>query len=134
MILQGAKQIVQPLEVGYTNRPKKAFSLNAACLWTLRKGRGWHWVGIWNQAGPWIRRCPRWVTSQQSAELWGVLAGLERAQGPANLFVDNTGALSTSLWGRANIALPEQQRIIRRLAQRLRWQGGGGLQLHYVPS
>ena len=47
--------------------------------------------------------------------------------------MDNTGALSTALWGRAGIALPEQQRIMRRLAHRLRWQGGA-LQLHYVPS
>ena len=38
------------------------------------------WVGIWKPNGPWIRRCPRWVTSQQSAELWDILAGLERAR------------------------------------------------------
>ena len=79
---------------------------------------------VWDRTGPWIRRCPRWVTSQQSAELWGVLARLERAKGPTNLFVDNTGALSTALWGRAGITLPEPQRIMRRLAHRLRWQGG----------
>ena len=47
--------------------------------------------------------------------------------------MDNTGALSTALWGRAGIALPEVQRIMRRLAHRLQWQGGA-LQLHYVPS
>ena len=97
------------------------------------QGPGGCWVGISNPKGPWIRRCPCWVTSQQSAELWGILAGLERARGPANLFVDNTAALCTSLWGRASIAVPEQQRIMRRLAHRLRWQGGA-LQLHYVPS
>ena len=33
------------------------------------QGLGGYWVGIWDKAGPWIRRCPRWVTLQQSAEL-----------------------------------------------------------------
>ena len=41
--------------------------------------------------------------------------------------------LSTALWGRAGITLLEQHHIMRRLAHRLRWQGGK-LQLHYVPS
>ena len=76
------------------------------------QGPGGYWVSMWNQAGPRIRRCPRLVTSQQSEEFWGVLAGLKRAQGPANLFVDNTGAFSTAVRGRACVALPEQQRII----------------------
>ena len=58
-----------------------------------------------------------------------MLTGLEQAQGPANLLVDNTRALCTTLWGRANITLHEQQWIMRRLAHRLRWQGGA-LQLH----
>ena len=61
-----------------------------------------------------------------------MLNGLERARGLANLFVDNTGAFSTSLWGRASIAVLELQHIMRRLAHRLRWQGGA-LQVHYVP-
>ena len=58
-----------------------------------------------------------------------------RGAGPTNLFVDNTlyTALYTALWGRASIALLEKQHIMRRIAHRLRWQGGA-LQLHYVPS
>ena len=107
---------------------------SAPCLFVdAAQGPRGYWVGIWDRTGPWIRRCPRQITSEQSAEPWGVLAGLERAKGPTNLFVDNTGALSTALWGRAGITLPVQQRIMRRLAHRLRWQGGA-LQLHYVPS
>ena len=34
-------------------------------------------VGVWGPRGPAIRHCPVWITNQQSAELWGVLAGLE---------------------------------------------------------
>ena len=105
----------------------------APCHVDAAQGLRGYWLGIWDQAGPWIRRCPRWVTSQQSADFWGVVAGLERDKGPTNLFVDNAGALSIALWGRDGIALPKQQRIMRHLAQRLRWQGGA-VQLHYVPS
>ena len=66
-------------------------------------------MGVWGPDGPYS------VTSQQSAELWGVLTGLQRARGPTNLFVAA---------GEANIALPEEQHIMRCLAHRLCWQGG----------
>ena len=85
----------------------------APCLFVdAAQGLGGYLVGIRDQAGSWIRRRPHRVSSEQSAELWGVLAGLERAKGPTNLVVDNTGALSTALWGRAGIALPEQQSVM----------------------
>ena len=43
---------------------------HAPCLFVdAAQGLGGYWVGIWDRTDPWIRRCPRWVTSQQSAEL-----------------------------------------------------------------
>ena len=37
--------------------------------------------------------------------------------------MDNVGAIAQVLWGRASTLLVAQQRILRRLAHRLRWQG-----------
>ena len=38
---------------------------HAPCLFVdAAQGPGGYWVGISDRTGPWIRRCPRWVTSQ----------------------------------------------------------------------
>ena len=69
-------------------------------------------VGLWGPRGARIRRCPVWVTSQQSAELWGIMVALDEARAlraPAvRVFMANTGALAMILWGRAKSGLPEQ--------------------------
>ena len=51
----------------------------------------------------------------------------------ARMYMDNAGALAKILWGRARAGLPEQQRILRRMTHRLRWQRCS-MQIAYVPS
>ena len=67
----------------------------------------------------------------------GVVVVLDEAratQAPVvQLHVDNAGALSQRLWGRAGTGPPAQQRILCRVAHHLHWQGCC-LQLGYVPS
>ena len=84
-------------------------------------------VGVWSSEGPAIRRCPPWVGSQQSAELFGVVCALDVARisgcRHVDLVTDNVGAIVQILWGRASTLLVAQQRILRRVADGLRWQG-----------
>ena len=47
--------------------------------------------------------------------------------------MDNVGAIAQVLWGRASTLLVSQQRILRRLAHRLRWQRVS-VGLRYVES
>ena len=72
---------------------------------------GPYMVGLWGPKGGRIRRCPVWVTNQQSAELWGVVVALDEVQAlhapTVRLFMDNAGALAMILWGRVRSGLPE---------------------------
>ena len=94
-------------------------------------------VGVWSSEGPAIRRCPPWVSSQQSAELCGVVCALDVARSAGcrhvDLVMDNVGAIAEVLWGRASTLLVVHQRILRRVAHRLRWQGVS-VGLRYVES
>ena len=98
---------------------------------------GGFFVGVWSSEGPAIRRCPPWVATQQSAELYGVVCALDMARSVGcrhvDLVMDNVGAIAQVLWGRASTLLVAQQRILRRLAHRLRWQGVS-VGLRYVES
>ena len=94
-------------------------------------------VGVWSSEGPAIRRCPQWVSSQQSAELFGVVCAPDvvRSSGcrHVDLVTDNVGAIAQILWGRASTLLVPRQRILCRVAHRLRWQGVS-VGLRYVES
>ena len=50
----------------------------------------------------------------------------------ACMYMHNARALAMILWGRARADLPEQQRILRRMTHRLRWQSCS-MQIAYVP-
>ena len=84
-------------------------------------------VGYWAPGGADLALCPAWVTTQQAAELWGTLVALDdaHAQRARRLVLvgDNMGALVQLLWGRAGAGRVQQQRILRRIAHRLRWTG-----------
>ena len=84
-------------------------------------------VRVWSSEGPVIRRCPHWISSQQSAELFGVLCVLDVARSSGcrhvDLVMDNVGVITQVLWGRASTLLVAQQRILRHVAHRLRCQG-----------
>ena len=58
-----------------------------------------------------------------------------RAMGHSHidLVVDNIGTLAQVGWGHAAIVLPAWQRILRRIAQHIRWQGVT-MSLRYVES
>ena len=70
---------------------------------------GGFFVGVWSSKGPVIRRCPQWISSQQSAELFGVLCALDVARSSGcrhvDLVMDNVGAMAQILWGRASTLL-----------------------------
>ena len=78
---------------------------------------------------------PVWVDTQQAAELYGALAALDRfASYPhLQLVLDNMGAISRLLWGRAKTRLSPQHRILRRLSHCLHWSGAL-LSLYYIKS
>ena len=84
-------------------------------------------VGSWGPGGADLSLCPAWVTTQQAAELWGTLVALDDAQARRArrlvLVGDNMGALAQLLSGRAGAGKVQQQRILRRIAHRLRWTG-----------
>ena len=84
-------------------------------------------VGSWGPGGADLALCPAWVTTQQAAELWGTLVALDDAHARRArrlvLVGDNMGALAQLLWGRAGAGRVQQQRILRRIAHRLRWTG-----------
>ena len=94
-------------------------------------------MGVWSSEGPAIGRCPPWISSQQSAELYGVVCALDVAWSAGcrhvDLVMDNVGAIAQVLWGRASTLLVAQQRILRRVAHQLRWQGVS-VGLSYVES
>ena len=98
---------------------------------------GRYMVGLWTRAGPTIRRAPVWVDNQQSAELFGALAALDLVRGidqpHVELILDNMGAIGQLVWGRAHADLYPQQRILRRLAHKIRWMGAV-IRLYYVES
>ena len=62
-------------------------------------------VGVWGPRGARISRCPVWVTSQQIAEVWGVVVALDEVRAlhapVVRLFMDNAGAPAMILGGRA---------------------------------
>ena len=74
-----------------------------------------------------IRRCPIWIAPQQVAELWGIIGPLDVARqrhcSHVQLIQDNMGGMAQILWGRAGAHFVQQQRTLRRLLHRLRWQG-----------
>ena len=98
---------------------------------------GGFFVGVWSSEGPAIRQCPPWVDTQRSAELYVVVCALDVARSAGcrhvDLVMDNVGAIAQVLWGRAPTLLVAQQRILRRLAHRMRWQGVS-VGLRYVES
>ena len=63
-------------------------------------------MGVWSSEGPAIWRCPRWVSSEQLAELFGVVCALNVARSSGcrhvDLVMDNVGAIARILWGRAS--------------------------------
>ena len=84
-------------------------------------------VGSWGPTGAALDPCPPWITNQQSAELWGTIVALDQAIscGARQLLLigDNAGAIAQLPWGRASPTKPQQQRILRRVAHKLRWAG-----------
>ena len=64
---------------------------------------GAYMVGLWGLGGARIRRCPVWVTSQQSAELWGVVVAMDEMRKlrtmTARVYIDNAGALAMIFGG-----------------------------------
>ena len=70
---------------------------------------GGFFVGVWRSEGRAIRRCPPWVFTQQSAELYGVVCALDVAGSAGcrhvDLVTDNVGAIAQVLWGRASTLL-----------------------------
>ena len=105
----------------------------AACLCAP----GGFFVGVWSSEDPVIHRCAHWITSQPSAELFGVLCALDVARSSGykhvDLVMDNVGAIAQILWVHASTLLVAQQRILRRVAHQLRWQGMS-VGLRYVES
>ena len=84
-------------------------------------------VGSWGPTGAALDPCPPWITNQLSVALWGTVVALDQAirRGARQLLLigDNAGAIAQLLWGRASPAKPQQQRILRRVAHKLRWAG-----------
>ena len=98
---------------------------------------GGFFVGVWSFEGPVIRKCLQWISSQQSAKLFGVLCALDFARSSrckhVDVVMENVDAIALILWGRASTLIVAQQRILQRVAHRLRWQGVS-VGLRYVES
>lgn len=99
---------------------------------------GVYFVGAWLPRNkPQTLICPRWVQSQQSAELFALEVGIRRAanQGRSciTLVTYNLAAALSAVKGKASIVLSAQNRILRRMQHLLRWSGMQVF-IEWVPS
>ena len=99
---------------------------------------GPYFVGIWEkQMGTRFFPCPRWVLTQQAAELFGAVKALSlaafRHTRSIHLYLDNHAAIYSLLRGKARSPLIPQNRILRQLSHLFHWSGMVAA-VHYIPS
>ena len=83
-------------------------------------------VGIWGgRVGCRSMVCPAWVDTQQSAELYSIMAAAKMASymgvNGLAIIADNTAAIAGARKGKGGIFFRARQRIFRQLHHTLRW-------------
>lgn len=98
--------------------------------WFVDAAKQFHsyYIGIWcPPTGPKIVLCPKWVETQQAAELFGIECALRQAANQGRKFVtivtDNVAAAFSAIKNKASTSLLAQNRILRRMQHILRWSG-----------
>ena len=107
--------------------PAHSFFVDAARTGLTMGDRSSYVVGSSGPTRAALEPCPPWITNQPLAKLWGTVVALDEAISHSArqllLIGDNAGAIAQLLWGHASTTKPRQQRILQRVAHKLRWVG-----------